>query len=736
MNEIRKRSIQGKICFGVLLLIAGFLGLATECTASDSDVRLNVDDYDSSCGIAIEQLGSQIVVTWRLNDESRGRMSVDLAADQPLVESIALSKDLSGPFKTMVDSLDPILHVRVGERDLEKRGGWTIFFDRMQRKKSTVHSAQITKTSAVATSTHNRATLTVGGVTAGPFRGEIRWTFYSGSPFVLQEAVMRTEENGVAYLYDTGLACGGTLPSHMSWRSPLGELAVEPVDTTQPARSLAVHGRTIGASFNGGALAIFPPPHRYFYPLDFSNNYKNLWLGLDYDNQELPFGFGIRHDPQGDNRYVPWFNAPPNSNQAMGAFLYLSNGSAESTLDEVARLTRNDRFAPLEGHTVFSSHYHVEHTQAVMNAQSDVKNDEAHLTGHTTSGKTYQIPKHLENPGFVRTFKNMGVDIVHLAEFHFGETPRWQTEHRLRQLEVLHAECERLSDENFLLLPGEEPNVHLGGHWISFFPKPVNWVLNRPDGTPFVTSDSELGQIYHVGSDSDVLKLLEAEGGLAWTAHARIKSSTGFPDRYRQRPFFTSDQFLGAAWKAMPADLSQPRLGLRVLDLMDDMANWGDPKYVLGEVDVFKIEPDHELYAHMNVNYLRLDDLPRFEDGWQPVIDALQYGRFFVTTGEILIPQFTVSGKQSGETASLSNEGLSQVQLDIEWTFPLAFAEVISGDGSSIRRHKIDLTSTESFGTRSLSVDVDLRGQRWVRVEVWDVAANGAFTQPVWLERR
>jgi hypothetical protein len=27
-----------------------------------------------------------------------------------------------------------------------------------------------------------------------------------------------------------------------------------------------------------------------------------------------------------------------------------------------------------------------------------------------------------------------------------------------------------------------------------------------------------------------------------------------------------------------------------------------------------------------------------------------------------------------------------------------------------------------------------LEGARWVRLEVWDIAANGAFSQPVWIE--
>ena len=77
-----------------------------------------------------------------------------------------------------------------------------------------------------------------------------------------------------------------------------------------------------------------------------------------------------------------------------------------------------------------------------------------------------------------------------------------------------------------------------------------------------------------------------------------------------------------------------------MLDLLDDMANWGQRKYVLGEVDVFKLDHTHELYGHMNINYLRLDRVPAYEEGWKSVLEALRTGQFFVTTGEVLIPEF------------------------------------------------------------------------------------------------
>jgi hypothetical protein len=100
----------------------------------------------------------------------------------------------------------------------------------------------------------------------------------------------------------------------------------------------------------------------------------------------------------------------------------------------------------------------------------------------------------------------------------------------------------------------------------------------------------------------------------------------------------------------MPADLSQPRLGKRVLDLMDDMNNWNAGKKVIAEADLFTIEPENEMYAHLNVNYVKLDKLPSYKDGWQPLVDVMQQGKFFSTTGEVLIPSFTLNNKSTGDT--------------------------------------------------------------------------------------
>ena len=78
-------------------------------------------------------------------------------------------------------------------------------------------------------------------------------------------------------------------------------------------------------------------------------------------------------------------------------------------------------------------------------------------------------------------------------------------------------------------------------------------------------------------------------------------------------------------------------------------------------------------------------------------------------------------------------DGTLPVQLDLKWTYPLSYAEIITGNGEEVRRQRIDLSETGAYGEATFSVEADVSGQAWIRVEVWDIATNGAFTQPVWI---
>jgi hypothetical protein len=172
----------------------------------------------------------------------------------------------------------------------------------------------------------------------------------------------------------------------------------------------------------------------------------------------------------------------------------------------------------------------------------------------------------------------------------------------------------------------------------------------------------------------------------------------------------------------MPSDLSSPRLGDRVLDLLDELNNQGLRKRLLGEVDVFQVDQTHELYAHMNINYVRLARLPPF-DRWGDALAPLAQGEFFTTTGEVLLPEVDLASSSATEITARAR---------VSWTFPLRFAEIVWGDGRTTHRKIIELAATREFGASSFEWRAAAPGWTWARVAVWDVAGNGALVNPVW----
>jgi hypothetical protein len=698
-----------------LTAILVFVGwAATESRAAS--VVVDLSEYRPASGVVVRSDDARLRLTWPMSERELGVLVLQLEPTQPLIEEMGIAATASGPMTPLLRRVNPITLLTVGSRDLAQ--GWDVFFDNPPRRPHRTHLTAL-RPKRVRVHSHGRSsTVVLDGLMAGPFHGEYQITVYPGCRLVHAEAVVRTEQDATAFLYDTGLTAPEPFCTSVAWLDT-GDRLRRVAAGRASATPVGVRHRAIVAETEGGSVAVFPPPHQYLYPLDFADNFGFVWQGSGFRNEVVGWGLGTRQPPEGDGRYVPWINAPPGTRQHLGVFYLLSACRAEQALDLVRRFTHGDRFLPLPGYKTFTSHYHIEHTRQFLEEQR--------------KQETAGVPRGLEEPPFVKAFKALGVDIVHLAEFHYAHTPE-VNEQRLRLLKTLHDECRRLSDGRLLVLPGEEPNVYLGGHWISLFPRPVYWELHPKPGTPFARQVPEAGTVYAVHSAEDVLRLMEKESGLMWTAHPRIKSSHGFPDRYRDSAFYRSPRFLGAAWKAMPADCSQPRLGIRGLNLLDDMANWGPRKVLLGEVDVFQVKPEYELYGHMNVNYVRLDRLPRFADGWDSLLDALRGGRFFVTTGEVLIADFKVGGKASGEILKPGPGGTEEVKATLTWTFPPAFAEIIWGDGTTTQRRRIDLRDEPAFAGKTLRVPLTLGGAKWVRIEAWDVAVNGAFTQPVWVE--
>lgn len=672
-------------------------------------VMLFIGVEKSRAESTVSQQDNMVEVTWPIDEQTFGKVQFDLSPAKPLFKTIAIGQNKA--FHTISEDLDAAFLLTIGKRDLLSQNRWNIFFDRVPTRPYETFPVKLEKDSIAVKSVGSRTIVTIGTLSAERFSGNLEITFYHGSPLFNVAAVMSTSSDAAAIVYDAGLISNTEKWTDISWTTTSDRLESKPVNYSDPAKNLAVKYRTIIAKAKEGALALFPAPHQYFYPLDEAFNLKFVWHGDKYRDLLDGYGIGIRQELEGDHRFVPWFNAPPNTNQRLNFFCLIDEIGDVEAMEAVKKFTNADRYPKIPGFKTMSSHFH---NEFIMNV--------------VLAGKP--IP---EKPEFVDVFKRLGVDMVHLGEFHYTAHPKGPDSLRLRELKALFEQSERLSDKEFLLIPGEEPNEFFGGHWMQMFPAPVYWIMSRGDGVPFVEDKPGFGKVYHIGNKEDMLRLLEDERGLAWTAHARTKGSVNTPDIYNHEDFFKSDRFMGAAWKAMPADLSEQRLGLRVLDLMDDMNNWGEKKTVIAEADLFTVTHENEMYAHMNVNYLMLDRIPRFQDGWQEVVDAMQQGKFFSTTGEVLMHELKINGKLSGETLSLNADGTADIDLKLSWTFPMNFVEIISGDGEKVFHERIDLTDTKAFGEENFEFRPNLSGRKWVRIEAWDCAVNGAFSQTFYL---
>ncbi|MCP5113682.1 MAG: hypothetical protein GY953_22845, partial [bacterium] len=230
------------------------------------------------------------------------------------------------------------------------------------------------------------------------------------------------------------------------------------------------------------------------------------------------------------------------------------------------------------------------------------------------------------------------------------------------------------------------------------------------------------GKVYSTANAAELLDLVRRENGWVYQTHPRTKGSTGYPDKLRRTERFLDPSNFGAGWKAMPSDLSSPRLGDRVFTLLDDMSNWGERKKILGEVDVFQLDSTHELYAHMNINYVRADRLPSF-DNYAEILEPLLAGDFFVSTGEVLLPSAKIHTAKPHEI---------RVEAEVKWTLPLRHAEIVWGDGKTTHRTTIALSDTRPFGKQKFEWKVLAENWKWARLAIWDIAANGAFINPTW----
>ena len=734
---------------------AAVILFATAMPAAGEPLQCDLTQYKATAGLTATSADSLLVTTWRGERGMELRARYAIVDRHPQIRDLAVRKS-GGAWLLLGERLLPEYQVVSGVRrmttqqaeplraagveltpEVIAKNRWYAFWDAPlfipgppaqptggqkpvasrvlgpPRATSEVRRARASFESGSCTVKTDGLSLevTFPGLTMGIFTGDLRFTVYRGTNLIRMDAIASTREEWVAYKYEAGLNGFSTaLTPQVTWRDTGGHpqrysFGGVNNDTIVPLKAA---NRLLIAETKGASLAVFPPPHTFFFTREVDTNLGYVWYRKDEASR---FAIGVRQaDGEEVQQYVEnfaLFNAPPGTRQRMGVYFYVNADTAEATRESVLAFTHGDMFKPIPGYKTMVNHFHLRFTERVLASGS------------------FDTP--LQD---LAAMKALGLNIIGLSDFHGDLHANDAGPLRFKDQKDYGEAARRASDADFLVTPWEEPSAYFGGHYNVMFPKNVYWSKVRQPGQPFTETDPAYGSVYHTGTADDVQKMMDSEGAYWYHAHPRTKGTTGYPDLIFDKAWTKSDRYLGVAFRpGMGMDLSESRLcEWRCFDAIDTMNNLYAqsglrPKYLIADIDTYRKGPEDDLYPNFPVNYLKLDKVPAPDENWRPVLEALRRGDFFVTTGEILIKNYNVEGTGDRRT----------ITADLEWTFPLSFVEVVWGDGAKVDRQIVSATDLSAFGARRFTIPFDANGKAWVRFSAWDSAGNGAFVQPIWL---
>jgi hypothetical protein len=733
------------------------LALAATTAASAQGLTCNMQAYQAADGLTATAGPNAVTLAWTGESGQQLRAQFALRDGQPIVQELA-AREPGAAWVILGKDLAPQFEITTGRRRISKTERdilvrlhqdtpqneaiykWNVFWDAPlavpgtdpshlvdgPRTEAEIARAKVSyKSNACTVKTDGaRLTVTFNGLTLGLFSGDLQFTAYKGSNLLRQEAIASTQAPDVAFIYKAGLK-GFAIANNtkLVWRdtSQLWQENDFGGAVNQDPVNIRARNRLEILDTGAGSLAVLPPPHKFFFARENEVNLGYVYYRKD-DNQSFSLG---AMQPERCEGYDPWgistavwqhrastarsqalncalYNAPPGTMQRMAVYYYLSPTGSHATQQAVMAYTHDDVYKPVPGFKTVTGHFHLELNEMARDrGTSDL------------------------SPTWLPVFRGLGINIVYLGDFHDDSDSGDPGPLRLPEQKAYFDASAKLSDKDFLVMPEEEVNSFLDGHWYLMTPRPIYFTHTRQPipGQKFEESDPTYGTIYHLNSSDDVLKFVNETKSILWVAHPRTKSSALFPDMYKDKDYFLSDRFIGGSWESLPVDLSQPRLcEVRCFGVNDDMSNWAPkPKFMLAEGDTYMKRPDDDTYPLLAINYLKLDKVPAYNESWSPIVEGIHNGNFFGTTGEILFHNWGIQGSGAHSTYTAT----------FEYTFPLDFAELVWSDGAKVDRQIIPLSSTTAFGTKSLSIPFDATGKKWVRLAVWDSAGDGAWLQPV-----
>ena len=742
-----------------LIAVAGaaFLWNWTSVAAAQtgSSIACTLTGYKSASGLKADVAGDALTLTWDAANNQEVRMRFTLIGGTPTIRELAVRRQ-GGSWGTIAANATPEFRVVAAKRRFEgsqlntlKATGvkeitpeiheqyfWNSFWDApldipggdatstrvvgLPRKPEDVTRATATyQAQGCDVKTDGaRIVVTFPGVTLGMFTGQLQYTVYKGSNLIQQAVIAKTERNEVAYKYDAGLkGLALAAGSRMVWRDTTNYAHQHLFGGAPNQREIPVttaNRLLIAERGAAGSIAAFPPPHNFFWSREAAINLGYNWYRKDSDSS---FSFGIRgaeqesdHLPQYKANFA-LYSARPGTMQHMPVFFYVSADAAEPTRQSVMAFTRGDRYQPVAGYKVMGNHYHMDLGLRLVEA----------------GGPDAEIED-------LRQLKAVGINIVTTAERvgTGGGEGNASPEQVLTQRQFQLEGARRLSDKDFLVMPSHEYQPPpFGGHLDMHYSRGTYWLTGRKEGQPFEDNIAPYGKVYRIGTTADLMEMAKRENIAMSIPHPRTKNNANYPDVFFGKPDALAAlkdprfESLGYRW-GMGIDRSERRWSeLRVLPLLDELLNKfaddpGPPKHLQAISEAHHQYLGDDTYGFAPIQYIKLASVPTPDDAGS-IIKALIDGDSFISSGEILMPSFSVQGSGAART----------IVAELEWTFPLDFVEVVWGDGIRTDTQIISTTEMPAFGKHRFEIPLDATGKKWVRFAAWDTAGNGALAQPV-----
>ena len=159
-------------------------------------LEIDQQGFDSSDGFRLTTRDDGLTISLQAPE---GEAFIDLQFIPRRVNSPAapLIRQIGIDSVPALENIDPNYLFWVGQRDLELRGGWNIFFDRVPTRPYSVEKGYLVPDTVTVSSHGNRATVEISGLSSTHFSGTLAFLFYQDSPFVHMEARVSTERPAI-----------------------------------------------------------------------------------------------------------------------------------------------------------------------------------------------------------------------------------------------------------------------------------------------------------------------------------------------------------------------------------------------------------------------------------------------------------------------------------------------------------------------------------------------------------